>query len=392
MYGEERSEGRRVEVEQPNLEEYNRYLSILRNTYGIQLPGDFGQTAPAQPDYHFSASPSTIGASSIAAVADPCVFGVSEATSKVLNQDISRLESSYNANTPGFLPQHHVFPQSSSVYVAPQHQQQLILQQNVQQLPQASSLSEAQSQATYSEPHNIQQQNLPSQQPIYSSTYSNTPLTLPTSHSHSSVVHPSHTVQEHPQYSHLAMQYPGQHTVQYPLQLISSAFQQPQYPIQSQVQLQPSIAAGTTQSQQITPSSYHNAALFANQLLGIRPKPQVYIYKGHSVNSQSVNPTFSPNIALSASSHVQPTVGLQSNSVTESATETQEKMYTGGTENEQKRIFSSYATTSPHWLSAATTKTAIPKLTTTRPHPQSPNTQTLPSTANQQRLWHRSNH
>ncbi|VDM57247.1 unnamed protein product [Angiostrongylus costaricensis] len=216
-----------AQTDQQNLEEYNKYLTILRNAYGIQLPGELEEAAPVQPDYQLSAYPTTKAASS-ETVAVPCTPSASEVSSKAVNNEINQLGSSYTTNTPTSLPQYHAFPQTLPIYVSPQ-QQPFVHQQTVQvqQLPQTPSSSEVYSQATYSEPQIIQQQNLVSQQQQYQPTYSITPVALPALHSHESVIHPSYTVKTQPQYSQLAIQYPGQQTVQHPVEQISSTIQQP---------------------------------------------------------------------------------------------------------------------------------------------------------------------
>uniref|UniRef100_A0A158P8J8 Glutaredoxin domain-containing protein n=1 Tax=Angiostrongylus cantonensis TaxID=6313 RepID=A0A158P8J8_ANGCA len=343
-----------AQVDQQILEEYNKYLTILRNAYGIQLPGELGQTAPAQPDYQLSAYSTTKTASS-EVVADPCTPGASELASKAVNKEINQLGSSYTTNTPTSLPQYHVFPQTLPIYISPQ-QQPLVHQQTVQvqQLPQTPSSSEVYSQATYSEP---QEQNLVSQQQQYPPTYSITPVALPALHSHESVIQPSYTVQIQPQYSQLAAQYPGKQTVQYPVEQISSTIQQPQYSLHSQVQPQPSITAETTHPQ------------------------SVYTYRGHAINSQSVIPTYSTDVIFTTGSHPQQMVGFQSNLLAVSTAETQGSIYAGETESMNNTIISSYATTPSYWLSSAATKTTSPQSTTSRPHPLPANAQT-PSNTN----------
>ncbi|KAE9420276.1 hypothetical protein Angca_001882, partial [Angiostrongylus cantonensis] len=340
-----------AQVDQQILEEYNKYLTILRNAYGIQLPGELGQTAPAQPDYQLSAYSTTKTASS-EVVADPCTPGASELASKAVNKEINQLGSSYTTNTPTSLPQYHVFPQTLPIYISPQ-QQPLVHQQTVQvqQLPQTPSSSEVYSQATYSEP---QEQNLVSQQQQYPPTYSITPVALPALHSHESVIQPSYTVQIQPQYSQLAAQYPGKQTVQYPVEQISSTIQQPQYSLHSQVQPQPSITAETTHPQSVILSTII-----------------VYTYRGHAINSQSVIPTYSFK-----QKNCCPLEESRTNS-------SYNEIYAISfqTESMNNTIISSYATTPSYWLSSAATKTTSPQSTTSRPHPLPANAQT-PSNTN----------
>ncbi|VDM82339.1 unnamed protein product, partial [Strongylus vulgaris] len=48
-----------AQVDQQNLEKYSQYLDILKNAYGIQLPGELGQSQEVQPQYQLSSFPSS---------------------------------------------------------------------------------------------------------------------------------------------------------------------------------------------------------------------------------------------------------------------------------------------------------------------------------------------
>ncbi|VDO62187.1 unnamed protein product [Heligmosomoides polygyrus] len=361
------------QVDQQNLAKYSQYLDILRNAYGIQLPGELTQQAQqSQPDFQLSSYP-TATATSYQAGANPY------ASAQGVDQAAHRPVFTYATATakpqpqPQAYQQYQVYPQHqiSSLY-GQQQQQQQQQQQSVYQQPapvqQAVHSSEVYSQAGYPErqtyhPHQ-QQQPIPQPQPgapaqpQYPSPYS---ATAASPYSQQQLVHPSYSV--HPSQSQQP-QHPPPHTVDYSNQQIPSGV--PAYGgQQSHLQPQPPVPL----AQQI-PSTYQTAALPGYQQQVGQPqvaKPQVYTYRGPG--QQAVHPTYSSNLP----SHSAEQLGIDSSSAAE--LETAGSVYGGSMTNSIEDIYSPPESTTHPPTHRPRPMTTRPRPTTTRapePAPPSP--------------------
>ncbi|KAK5966005.1 Glutaredoxin domain-containing protein, partial [Trichostrongylus colubriformis] len=373
-----------AQVDQQNLVKYSQYLDLLRNAYGIQLPGELGQqSSQSHAEYQLSAYPSATattyqaGAGQQTAQAQagyqtpnylppaaptyetaqqpvqsqiqyqmtgyPTASGQYPAGAapyhpavQTVEQTVQRPAVTYAASTAAPQSQYQIYQPQSFYGQAGQPQQQTVYQPSTQQ--------------TYPQPVQTQaqsyQQLLPHPQPPqrpaqvqYPSPYSATQVPL----NSQEYTAPSQQPQN-----------PPQQTIQYPGQQVSSGV--PQLPSQGQPQQQT-----TTYGQQGVPT-YQTAALTyppsypQPSVQSQQPKPTVYTYRP----GQAVHPTYSSNLASQSSEQRE----YETNSVSEP--ETVGSVYGGEYPTAVEEIYTPPQTPA----TSRSTTTPRPRTTTTRPRPQ----------------------
>ncbi|KAK6729747.1 hypothetical protein RB195_006663 [Necator americanus] len=390
-----------AQVDHQNIEKYSQYLDILRNAYGIQLPGELGQKS--QPAYELSSYP-TATATTYQAGASPYLTAAQTTSNTgVVQHSVQHPTATYTAATSNPQPQaqYQVYQPQPTVY----EKQQQVTYQNVAQPVQSSGLY---SQISYpdTKSHSTMQQIVPSMQiqqqqqirqqiqqqiqqqivehaaqPTYSTPYP-VPAPIPSStappHSYETVSYPTYS-------SSLSVsqpQYPQPQSVQYPgllpSQTSSPVHPQPAYTTQLPSHPQPSVpspypqppASPTDMQSQQTdryPPSYQTAVFSTYNGQSTPPKPQVYTYKGPD---HGVKPTYSTN---TGSQYISPSEQAIVDANTVAEPETIGSIYGGGDLAEP-------AVYPPHTQPSVPpmTRPTTPRPTSTRPRPTVPPTK--PST------------
>ncbi|EYC04843.1 hypothetical protein Y032_0085g1824 [Ancylostoma ceylanicum] len=377
-----------AQVDQQNLEKYSQYLDILRNAYGIQLPGELSQKPQPQPEYQLSSYP-TATATTYQAGASPYASAVQP--SQPVAPSVAPSVQTYTSATspPQSHSQYQVYQPQSSVYGA---QQQLTYQNVARPVQPVSGYA----QVSYPDSHTYTQtqQHVPQvqvqQQQVVNyatattrPTYNTlppapTPSPTPRPHSYETAAQPNYGLSHgvsHPQYPPQTVQ-TGQYPGPLPPQPSQPAPAQPSYPVQPTLRPQPPPQAGDPYAQQGEryPPTYQNAAFSTYNGQSPSPKPQVYTYSGPG---HAVKPTYSTNIASQYVSSAEHT-GIDANSVAEP--ETVGSVYGGGNPPEpavytvQTAPPQTRPPTFPPTRPPPTTRTTTPRPATTRPRPTAPPT------------------
>ncbi|KIH48848.1 hypothetical protein ANCDUO_21079, partial [Ancylostoma duodenale] len=246
-----------AQVDQQNLAKYSQYLDILRNAYGIQLPGELSQKPQPQPEYQLSSFP-TATATTYQAGASPYASAVQP------SQPAASVEPSVQTYTAATAPpqsqlQYQVYQPQPSVYGA----EQQLSYQNVAQPAQPAG-SYAQVAYPGSHTYTQTQQHVPQVQvqqqqvvnhaatsrPTYNTlTPAPTPSPTPRPHSYETAPQPTYSQHHgvsHPQYPPQAVQYPGP----IPPQPSQSVPAQPSYALPPTARPQPQQHAGDPYAQQ----------------------------------------------------------------------------------------------------------------------------------------------
>ncbi|CAJ0592615.1 unnamed protein product [Cylicocyclus nassatus] len=349
------------QVDQANFERYSQYLDILKNAYGIQLPGELKPAKEVQPQYQLSSFP-TAAATTYQAGSSPFVT-TAPSTQAVAEHTV------YTAATVKPQSLYHVYqtPQVSVSF------QQPVSYKNAVQITQQQTAATPQQQQHVDYPVTAQQ--------TYGSIY--TPPTMaPLSTTHSYETAPQPTYAFPPPQQPQQQQYPQ--NVQYPnpvpqpnptLLPPQSAHQTPfpqPGPMQpQQPQVPPQTASpqvpnhsGENYAQQggLHTPTYQTAAFSTYDGQPARPKPTVYAYAGPG---QTVKPTYSTNLASQYAGSAEQN-GVEANLVAEQ--ETVGSVY-GGENPMEPTLYT------PHTLPQQTNPpTLSPTPPTTRPTPSRPKT------------------